>query len=317
MSVTVDAMPAVHDLDFEEEEITDVTQAARNVEMDLLPRRAALTVLRGIEPGRMYLLGPSSLIGRDRSADIHYDDKGLSREHARIVQTPHAHGQSSRYVIEDLGSRNGTYVDGERVQRAELHDGARIVLSATHVLRFNLVDEIEERVSKQLFEASTRDPLTGIYNRRYLDERLAAEVSFAHRHKGMLGFLLFDIDYFKAVNDTYGHLAGDTVLRAVARRMATLIRVEDVVARYGGEEIAIVARGVPIEGLRVLAERVRRAIADLSVQHEGSAVRVMVSVGVATLQECDAHATGDLLIALADERLYRAKSTGRNRSCAE
>ncbi len=312
MSVTIDSMPAVHDLDFEEDEITDTTQGARDTEVDVIPRRAAVTVLRGIEPGRMYLLGPVALIGRDRNADIHYDDKGLSREHARIVQT-----SASRFFIEDLGSRNGTYVDGARVQRAELRDGARIVLSATHALRFNLVDEVEERATKQLFEASTRDALTGIYNRRHLDERLAAEISFAHRHKGLLEFLLFDIDHFKAVNDTYGHMAGDAVLRAVSRKMASLVRVEDVVARYGGEELAIIARGVAMDGLKVLADRVRRAIEEIRVTHEGAVVCVTVSVGVAALEDCDAHATGDLLVALADERLYWAKSTGRNRVCAE
>jgi two-component system cell cycle response regulator len=309
-------MPATHPLDFEDEEVTDVTQGARDSEVEDKPRRAALTLLRGLEAGRMVLLGPVSLVGRDRKADVHYDDKGLSREHARIV-----HATGGRYFIEDLGSRNGTYLDGERVQRAELHDGARIVLSKGVVLRFNLVDEIEERVTKQLFEASTRDALTGIYNRRYLDERLAAEVSFAHRHSGKLGFLMFDIDHFKHVNDTHGHPTGDFVLQTVARRMASLVRVEDVVARYGGEEIALVARGIPVEGLRVLAERVRRTVGDLSIkQDEGSsgttkAVHVTVSVGVASLEECDAHATGDLLVALADERLYRAKALGRNRVC--
>jgi diguanylate cyclase (GGDEF)-like protein len=309
--VTVPEMPATQPLDFDDEEVTDVTQGARDSEVEDKPRRAALTVLHGLEAGRMVLLGPVSLIGRDRKADVQYDDKGLSREHARIVHT-----SGGRYFIEDLGSRNGSYVDGERVDRRELHDGARIVLSQGVVLRFNLVDEIEERVTKQLFEASTRDALMGIYNRRYLDERLAAEVSFAHRHNGKLGFLMFDIDHFKRVNDTHGHPTGDAVLQTVARRMASLVRVEDVVARYGGEEIALVARGIPVEGLRVLAERVRRTVGDLSIPCGDIVVRVTVSVGVASLEECDAHATGDLLVALADERLYRAKSLGRNRVCA-
>jgi diguanylate cyclase (GGDEF)-like protein len=311
MPVTVSDMPAVHSLDFDDDEVTDVTLRPRDSDVVDKPRRGALTVLRGLEVGRMVLLGASSLIGRDRKADVHIDDKGLSRAHARIELS------GNRYFIEDLGSRNGTYVNGVRVQRTELHDGARIAVSQAIVLRFDLVDEIEENVTKLLFEASTRDALTGIYNRRFLDERLAAEVSFAHRHKGELGFLLFDIDHFKKVNDTHGHLAGDAVLQAVAGRMASLVRAEDIVARYGGEEIALIARGIPLDGLRVLAERVRRVIADVSTAYEDKAIRVTVSVGVASLQECDAHATGDLLIALADERLYRAKSGGRNRVCAE
>lgn len=184
-------------------------------------------------------------------------------------------------------------------------------------MRFNLVDEIEERVTKALFEASTRDALTGLYNRRYLDERLAAEVSYAHRHKEMLGFLMFDLDHFKSVNDTYGHPVGDAVLQAVGTRLLALVRAEDVVARYGGEGIALLVRGVASEGLVTLAERVRRAVSELLVAFDGGSVKVTVSVGVANLGECDEHATGDLLVALADERLYRAKAGGRNRVCTE
>ena len=199
----------------------------------------------------------------------------------------------------------------------ELEDGARIILTANVVMRFNLVDEIEERVTKALFEASTRDALTGLYNRRYLDERLAAEVSYAHRHKEMLGFLMFDLDHFKSVNDTYGHPVGDAVLQAVGTRLLALVRAEDVVARYGGEEIALLVRGVASEGLVTLAERVRRAVSELLVAFDGGSVKVTVSVGVANLGECDEHATGDLLVALADERLYRAKAGGRNRVCTE
>jgi two-component system, cell cycle response regulator len=306
---TISDMPAVHDLAFDDDEITDVSQTVRDSQVAPdKPRRGAITMLRGHEPGRMFLLEDTAVVGRDKNAEVHIDDKGLSRSHARITL------RGTHYMIEDLDSRNGTYVDGDRVREAvELHDGARIIMSANVVFRFNLVDEIEERVTKQLFEASTRDGLTGLYNRRYLDERLAAEVSFAHRHKHLLGFLLFDIDHFKKVNDTHGHLVGDAVLQTVGGRLVGLVRAEDVVARYGGEELAVLVRGVSVEGLTVLAERLRRAVSELLVVFDGGAVRVTVSVGVATLQECDEHATGDLLIALADERLYRAKSEGRNR----
>ena len=309
--ITVPQMAAVHDLDFEEDEVTDVTQNAPDSEVSpqkLDKRRGALVVLRGLETGRMSCSQPDATnIGREKNAHVRYEDRGLSRHHARIVR------DGAKYFIEDAGSRNGTFVDGMRVTRAELHEGSRVVLSATVIFRFNLVDPIEEHVSKQLFEASTRDALTNLYNRRYLDERLAAEVSFAHRHKGQLGFILIDIDHFKKVNDTHGHLAGDAVLRGVAKRIAKLVRVEDVVARYGGEEIAMIVRGVPMHGLVTLADRIRQTIAETSVPYQNLPINVTVSAGVASLEECDAHATGDLLVALADERLYRAKHAGRNR----
>lgn len=312
---TVPEMPAVQALEFGDDEITDVNQAARLSEVappSQKKRHAVLVVLRGLEAGRMHTLREgATTIGRDREADVRWDEKGLSRKHARIVL------EGGQYFIEDLGSRNGTYVDGYRIQRHELHDGARIILSASVILRFNLVDEIEERVAKQLFEASTRDALMGIYNRRYFDERLAAEVAYAHRHAGFLGLLLFDVDHFKRVNDTHGHPAGDRLLAGIAKKVGAVIRTEDVLARYGGEELVIIARGVPSSGLVVLGERIRRAVAELALDHEGVTFGATVSVGIATLEECDAHATGDLLVALADERLYRAKQTGRNRVSAE
>jgi diguanylate cyclase (GGDEF)-like protein len=259
----------------------------------------------------MFLLeGTRTTIGRDRDSNVRYEDRGLSRHHARIIR------EGARYFIEDDGSRNGTYVDGERIaegDRKELREGARVVLSATVVFRFNLVDPIDQHVAKQLFEASTRDALTQVFNRRYLDERLAAEVSYAHRHKGQLGFILFDIDHFKKVNDTHGHLAGDAVLKIIAARVQKLIRVEDVFARYGGEEFAIIARGIPMQGLVALAERIRVVVSASSVQYQNLPIPVTVSIGVASLEECDVNATGDLLVALADERLYRAKREGRNR----
>ena len=300
--------------DGEEEESTDTSLNITATHAAVpKPRRGALTMLRGPEAGRMYLLQANAIIGRDKAADVHVDNKALSRRHARVTVS------SDRYYIEDLGSSNGTFVEGERLgrDRTPLVDGARIALSPSLVFRFNLVDEIEERVTKALFEASTRDGLTGLYNRRYLDERLAAEVSYAHRHKEQLGFLMFDIDHFKKVNDTHGHLAGDAVLAAVGQKVAGLVRAEDVVARYGGEEIAMLVRGISLEGLKVLGERVRRAVSEIVVPVDGVSIKVTVSVGIACLAECDAHATGDLVVALADERLYRAKSGGRNRVCAD
>ena len=318
-AITVPEMPAVHDLDFEEDEVTDVNQGARDSEVTPakeVVRKGALVVLRGLETGRMFVLenGETS-IGRDRDAHVRYDDRGLSRKHARIVAVPAREG--TRYFIEDCGSRNGTYVDGERViERTELREGSRVVLSATVVFRFNLFDAVDQHVAEKLFEASKRDALTEVFNRRYLDERLASEISYAHRHKGELGFILFDIDHFKKVNDTHGHLAGDAVLKTIAKRVQNLIRVEDVLARYGGEELAIIARGIPMQGLVALAERVRTAVCATSAQYQNLPIPVSVSVGVAALEECDEHATGDLLVALADERLYRAKREGRNRVCA-
>ena len=310
--VTRNDLPAMSG-DFEEDEVTDTAlRVGEAFSPPRTPKRGAIVILRGIDTGRMIMVeNDSMVIGRGRDVEMHYDDKILSRRHARVFR------EGDRFFVEDLQSSNGTFVDGERITRAELKDGTRIVLSQALILRFNLVDDVEERVTKQLFEASTRDALMNIYNRRYFDERLASEVAFAHRHDGLLGLLMFDIDHFKRINDTHGHLAGDAVLQAVGKKLTALIRAEDVLARYGGEEIAIIARGVPMEGLVILADRLRRAVHDTVTAYENLPLRVTVSIGVATISECDAHATGDLLVALADERLYKAKHAGRNRVCSE
>ena len=189
-------------------------------------------------------------------------------------------------------------------------------------MRFGIIDQAEVDLGRQLFEASTKDALTQAYNRKYLNERLAAELSFAQRHGGHLGIAMLDVDHFKAVNDRHGHPAGDTVLRTIARRVARLVRTEDVFARYGGEEFVILARGIDLDGMKALAERVRRTVSDGVVEHTEPefpplTIRVTVSLGVAGIEECGANVAPAAFVALADRRLYRAKEGGRTRACSE
>jgi diguanylate cyclase (GGDEF)-like protein len=230
-----------------------------------------------------------------------------------------------------MGSTNGTFLGGERILRAELQSGDRFQVGPNVVLRFAMVDEAEEALARQLYESSTRDALTGAYNRKYFFERLHAEVAFALRHGTRLGVILFDLDHFKAVNDTHGHIAGDQLLRRVATRVMELIRTEDVLARYGGEEFVLLARGIERPGLVLFAERVRRAVEELQVPWEDVILRGTISVGLADVDECkpegtratDAGSEGtdvgpaEAMLVMADERLYRAKAAGRNRVCAE
>jgi diguanylate cyclase (GGDEF)-like protein len=128
--------------------------------------------------------------------------------------------------------------------------------------------------------------------------------------------VLFDLDHFKKVNDTHGHLAGDVVLRVVAAQVQRTIRTEDVLARYGGEEFVLLVRGIPHRNVAHFGERVRKAVDRLTVPWENIQLKATISVGVASLSELDATATGEILLHRADERLYRAKSAGRNRVIA-
>jgi predicted component of type VI protein secretion system len=166
-------------------------------------------VLTGLNAGQVYTLDTDeTTIGRGREVKLRVEDVGISRAHSRIVRT-----MDGTFFVEDLGSTNGTFVGGKRVERAELHSGDRVQVGPNVVLRFAVLDEAEEQLAHQLYEASTKDALTKVYNRKYFVERLASEVAYAQRHKSPLALVLFDLDHFKKVNDTHGHLAGDVVLR--------------------------------------------------------------------------------------------------------
>jgi two-component system, cell cycle response regulator len=270
--------------------------------------RPMLTVLTGLNVGQVFALNRAeTVIGRSRDAAVQIYDVGVSRKHARIVRA-----DAGRCIVEDLGSTNGIFVNGRRVDRADLSDGDRVQVGPALLLRFGRIPADEEAIARQLYEGSTRDALTSVYNRKYAIERLAVEVAYANRHGTHLGLILFDLDHFKRVNDSFGHAAGDIVLRIVAAQIQKAIRAEDVFARYGGEEFVVLARGIEPKNMTVLANRLRAGVERLSIPWESRTLRVTVSVGVASLSECGPKATADALVALADERLYDAKAGGRN-----
>jgi diguanylate cyclase (GGDEF)-like protein len=275
--------------------------------------RATLTILSGMNAGQVFALdGTEHVIGRGTEADLWVEDGGVSRRHARVTCR-----SDGRYFVEDLGSTNGTFLASQRIEITEIRPGDRIQLGPNIVLRFSITDDAEEELQRRLYESSTRDALTRLYNRKYLSERLTAEVAYSRRHKVKLAVLMMDLDDFKGINDNYGHLAGDMVLRLVAGQMQRLIRVEDILARYGGEELVILARSTgKTEAVR-LAERIRESIAALEMPLEDRSLRITVSIGVAALPDVGPDGAANELIALADARLYRAKAEGKNRVCSE
>jgi diguanylate cyclase (GGDEF)-like protein len=268
-------------------------------------------MLVGLDAGRVFTLARAeTLIGRGREATILINESGVSRRHAVVRRE-----DDDRYVLEDLGSANGIFVNEQRVERAELVNGDRVQVGPATVLRFGLARSDEEALARRLYESSTRDALTHLYNRKYVSERLAAEIAYAGRHGTQVSVLLFDIDHFKRTNDSFGHAAGDAVLRIVAAQASKAVRTEDVVARYGGEEFLVLVRGVSPGNARVLANRLRVAIERLSIPWDAHTLKATVSVGVASLSECRESPTAEALVSLADGRLYRAKAAGRNRVC--
>lgn len=153
------------------------------------------------------------------------------------------------------------------------------------------------------------DGLTGLWNRAFFDSRLAQEAALTARTGAPLSVLLLDVDHFKSVNDRFGHPFGDTVLRSVAQVVVDAGRTTDVVCRYGGEEIAMVAPNTGLTGAALLAERIRSRIAAMGLSHRGAPVQVTASIGVSPV----APGPANQAVADADAALYRAKQAGRNR----
>jgi len=276
--------------------------------------RGVLTVLSGPETGRVVSVTPEGLrLGRSDDCEICFDDASLSRVHARALRL-----LGTQFFLRDEGSTNGTFVNGTRLTQAvELSDGDRIQLGNATLLRFAIVGDAEEAALVRVYQAGRVDGLTGIANRAAFNERLEKEVAFATRHGTPLSLALFDVDHFKKINDTFGHPAGDEVLKGVAGLLSRTVRTEDVVARYGGEEFVVVMRGLDRDGARALAERLREAIAAHPVAAAGQVIRLTVSAGVASLVCCGPGGDKTALVAKADARLYLAKQGGRNRVVAE
>jgi two-component system, cell cycle response regulator len=261
----------------------------------------------GSEVGKVIRLNRERqfVIGRRNDCDLVLNYEGVSRQHARLVYA------GGVFMVEDLGSANGTLVQGQSVSTHRLVDGDVIQLGPWVSIRYSITDSQEEQMLRQLYDAAVRDSLTGAYNREYLAERLRSEVAFSMRHGSSTALILFDIDHFKRVNDTYGHQAGDAVLVQLVERVQRSLRTEDMLARYGGEEFAVSMRGASVEGAARLAERIRTEN-HRAVRFGSHDIPMSVSIGCADLSDCELK-TADGLIAVADRRLYGAKSGGRNR----
>ena len=302
--------PAVDEWADEVTSVGRVPSAIESRRVEVKPRDiATLTMVAGPHVGALYTLGDGeTLIGRAAGCAIRIDDPGISRRHARIVrQSP------VTCAVEDLQSRNGTFVNGKRVSGARLSEGDRLGVGDTIVFRFAFADEAEELRLRSLYESTVLDGLTGALNRKHFNERLKAEIAYAKRHGAVLSLLMLDFDHFKKVNDTFGHLAGDHVLRTVAALVRSSIRVEDLFARYGGEEFTIIARGADVEQSLPLAERVRLSVDKAKIEYERNPIPVTISIGIASLACCPKGGSVDEILTIADRRLYAAKAAGRNR----
>ncbi|HEU5072929.1 MAG TPA: GGDEF domain-containing protein [Polyangiaceae bacterium] len=273
--------------------------------------RHLLTRVRGNNVGQVIsLMQAVCNIGRYSDSQIWLRDDGVSRRHARIF--PEGNG----FVLQDLGSANGTFVEGRLIKQHRLNDGELIQLGPVAAFRYSITDEDQEALLRRLYATSVTDSLTGAHNREHFDTQIEVELSYRRRHDTQLSIVLFDLDHFKQINDTYGHPGGDEVLKAVASCARTQLRTEDVFARYGGEEFAIILRGIDIRGARAMADRLRHTVSQLRVKHDGREIKLTLSGGCAAAAELES-VSHTALLGLADRRLYAAKKAGRNRIVAE
>lgn len=281
---------------------------------DSRKKRACLMVVYGQEVGRRYWLSKDvAVCGRDPEADIHIDNKRLSRRHFAILH------KKPKFYLKDLGSRNGTVVNEKTIKdEIELKFGDKIQCGGT-VLQFMSEASIEHMLVDKLREDAYRDGLTQVYNKRILPDVEKEMFDRAKVDQHPLGVLMFDIDHFKKLNDTYGHLFGDQVLSGLSKEISSkVMRTQDIMIRFGGEEFLIVLSHPSHKALTGLGERVRKAAAGLRFEDGGKSVTLTVSVGVRYWDpKQEAGVTKlQMLIEQADQALYQSKSAGRNRVTA-
>jgi diguanylate cyclase (GGDEF)-like protein len=256
--------------------------------------------------GARYLLENGRIVlGRGDDCDITIHDSSVSRRHTMFELDVEG------YVVIDLGSTNGTFVNDKPADRTPLADGDYVRIGSC-IFRFLAGGNVEADYHEELYRLAILDALTGLHNRRYLLDYLERELARSARLGRPLALILFDIDHFKLINDTLGHLAGDLTLRELTALIRSEICRDELLARYGGEEFAAVLTETTHEKAAEVAERFRRATEGHPFCFEGRPYKVTVSLGVASTQG-DGPLAPEELIRQADERLYIAKRTGRNR----
>ena len=294
----------------ENDEKTRVTQVVQAPPPEQGTGNDCVVVIYAAEQGllgKRYVLDKGPIrIGRGADNAIVLEGDSVSRRHCHFDRR-----QGNWYIIDD-GSTNGTFLNEEQVKgSSQLTNGDRVKVGPT-ILKYLSGLDAEAKYHEEIYRMTIVDGLTQIHNKRYLVEALEKELIRARRYDRQLSLLIFDIDYFKNINDQYGHLAGDHVLRELARIVQERIRRDEVFARYGGEEFVIVLPETPLAGGVALAENLRGRVETHPFSFQGERIPVTISIGCAMLSE---EKTAADLIQRADDKLYEAKRGGRNRVC--
>jgi diguanylate cyclase (GGDEF)-like protein len=298
----------------------DSTLGGRN-RKEALGRRPALVFLRGELLAVPIPLERSEVtMGRALEADVRVNDTRASRLHARITTEHDETTGETRYRLTDLGSTNGTLLNGEMIEDALLQDGDKFVIG-DQLIRFEMLDEIDREFQQQIHRLLVHDELTGLLTSKSFFSELRREAARAEAESMPFCVLMMDVDHFKEVNDTYGHLVGSETLEEIGAVIKRSLRAGDVGARFGGEEFAAFLLDADYAQGLVAAERVRSGIEkhEFPTVRRGSTEnpptqRITISIGVASFPE-DARDPIQL-VEMADSALYGAKRGGRNRVAA-
>ncbi|MBV9214851.1 MAG: GGDEF domain-containing protein [Acidobacteria bacterium] len=258
------------------------------------------------------------ILGRALEADVRVNDTQVSRQHARINAVRNDDTETIEFILKDLDSRNGTFLNGRRVRREKLSNGDKITVGET-ILRFDLLDEIDREYQRQIHRLISHDDLTGLLSSRSFFSELRREAGRATAESRPFCVLMMDGDNFKEVNDTYGHLTGSKTIEEIGFSIMTNLRSGDAAARFGGDEFAAFLLDAELTQGLVAAERIRTSIETypfsvVSQSDRKNSHHITVSIGVSSFPDDSSDPIE--LVEMADSALYRAKREGRNRVAA-
>ncbi|MBI3995963.1 MAG: GGDEF domain-containing protein [Nitrospirae bacterium] len=269
---------------------------------------ACLVIVVGPMIGEKFPLSKERMmIGRQREAEIFIDDTSISRRHAEVVQKT-----DGAVILHDLGSKNGTLCNDEKIREKALKDGDLIRVGDA-ILKYVGPNSLEHLYLDEMSERASQDGLTGLFNKQAFQAYLARNLSRCKDLREPLSVGMADLDWFKKINDGWGHPAGDYVLREFAGLVKNAVRPADLLARYGGEEFGLILPHTNLAEARIVGERLRGRVEDHAFVFDGQRLPVTVSIGLA--ERLDGDEEADALIARADKALYQAKRDGRNRTC--
>jgi len=271
---------------------------------------ACLVVIHGEGLGKRIDIGEQPIvIGRSHEVDLRIGHASVSRRHCEVWR------EGERCHVRDLGATNCTRVNDLPIELVELVDGDHVTIGES-ILKFIGEGSGEARYHEEVYQVATHDALTQLYNRRHFAEIFDKEITRAQRRDRPLTVCILDVDLFKPVNDQFGHIAGDSVLRQIGEIMREHVRGDDVAARIGGEEFAVLLPETPLDAAVRFADRLRQAVSARPLAITPDTARTLtVSIGVAAL--APGRDDRSTLMAAADAALYRAKAQGRNRVCSD